>query len=84
MLAPLGQPLAHPARHIDDDDQIGQAVQELVEADGVPEAGAVAPVEAADKLLGAVKAALDGGARTRDLGGSLSTVEMGDAVLARL
>jgi 3-isopropylmalate dehydrogenase len=41
-------------------------------------------VEAADVLLGAVKAALDGGARTRDLGGSLSTVEMGDAVLSKL
>ena len=40
--------------------------------------------EAADLLLGAVKAALDGGARTRDLGGTLSTVEMGDAVLQRL
>ena len=40
--------------------------------------------DAADALLAAVKAALDGGARTRDLGGSLSTVEMGDAVLARL
>ena len=41
-------------------------------------------IEAADRLLGAVKAALDGGARTRDLGGSLSTVEMGDAVLKAL
>jgi len=40
--------------------------------------------DAADALLAAVKAALDGGARTGDLGGSLSTVEMGDAVLARL
>ena len=38
----------------------------------------------ADKLYAAVKAALDGGARTKDLGGSLSTGEMGDAVLARL
>ncbi len=28
--------------------------------------------------------ALEGGARTRDLGGSLSTVQMGDAVLAAL
>jgi 3-isopropylmalate dehydrogenase len=38
----------------------------------------------ADKLYAAVKAALDGGARTKDLGGALSTGEMGDAVLARL
>jgi len=38
----------------------------------------------ADKLFAAVKAALDGGARTRDLGGTLTTVEMGDAVLAGL
>jgi 3-isopropylmalate dehydrogenase len=35
----------------------------------------------ADRLFAAVKAALDGGARTHDLGGSLSTVAMGDAVL---
>ena len=41
-------------------------------------------VEAADALLAAVKAALDSGARTRDLGGSLTTREMGDAVLAAL
>ncbi|ATC33429.1 3-isopropylmalate dehydrogenase [Caulobacter vibrioides] len=41
-------------------------------------------VEAADALLAAVKAALDNGARTRDLGGSLTTHEMGDAVLAAL
>lgn len=41
-------------------------------------------VEAADALLAAVKAALDNGARTRDLGGSLTTREMGDAVLAAL
>lgn len=40
--------------------------------------------EAADALLAAVKAALDNGARTRDLGGSLSTTQMGDAVLAAL
>ena len=40
--------------------------------------------EAADALLAAVKAALDNGARTRDLGGSLTTTEMGDAVLAAL
>ena len=38
----------------------------------------------ADRLSGAVKAALDGGARTRDLGGSMSTTEMADAVLAGL
>ena len=35
----------------------------------------------ADRLFAAVEAALAAGARTRDLGGSLSTVEMGDAVL---
>jgi len=40
--------------------------------------------EAADALLAAVKAALDNGARTRDLGGSLTTTQMGDAVLAAL
>jgi 3-isopropylmalate dehydrogenase len=38
----------------------------------------------ADRLSAAVKAALDGGARTRDLGGQLSTRQMGDAVLAGL
>ena len=38
----------------------------------------------ADRLYAAVKAALDNGARTRDIGGTLSTTEMGDAVLARL
>ena len=38
----------------------------------------------ADKLFAAVKTALDNGARTRDLGGSLSTTEMGDAVLKAL
>ena len=38
----------------------------------------------ADRLFGAVKAALDGGARTRDLGGQLSTTQMGDAVIAAL
>jgi 3-isopropylmalate dehydrogenase len=41
-------------------------------------------IDAADALLAAVKAALDDGARTRDLGGSLSTAQMGDAVLAEL
>jgi len=38
----------------------------------------------ADRLNGAVMAALNRGARTRDLGGDLSTREMGDAVLAGL
>ena len=38
----------------------------------------------ADRLFAAVKSALGGGARTRDLGGSLTTTQMGDAVLARL
>jgi 3-isopropylmalate dehydrogenase len=38
----------------------------------------------ADRVAAAVKAALDGGARTRDIGGTLSTREMGDAVLAAL
>lgn len=41
-------------------------------------------IAAADKLAGAVKAALDAGAKTRDLGGVLSTAEMGSAVLERL
>ena len=41
------------------------------------------PTEA-DRLFAAVSTALENGARTRDLGGSLSTVEMGDAVLAEL
>ena len=41
-------------------------------------------IEEADKLLAAVKTALDGGARTRDLGGSLGTAQMGDAVIAAL
>lgn len=40
--------------------------------------------EAADTLFAAVVRALEGGARTRDLGGALTTVEMGDAVLAAL
>jgi 3-isopropylmalate dehydrogenase len=40
--------------------------------------------EAADRILAAVVRALDAGARTRDLGGSLTTVQMGDAVLATL
>ena len=38
----------------------------------------------AGRVEGAVAAALDGGARTRDLGGSLGTAAMGDAVLAKL
>ncbi|HZZ88676.1 MAG TPA: 3-isopropylmalate dehydrogenase [Caulobacteraceae bacterium] len=38
----------------------------------------------AERLGGAVMAALDSGARTRDLGGDLTTRQMGDAVLAGL
>jgi 3-isopropylmalate dehydrogenase len=38
----------------------------------------------ADRLYAAVKAALDGGARTGDLGGKLTTRQMGDAVIAKL
>lgn len=38
----------------------------------------------ADKLFAAVNKALEDGARTRDLGGALTTVQMGDAVLAAL
>jgi 3-isopropylmalate dehydrogenase len=37
-----------------------------------------------ERLFAAVKAALDGGARTRDLGGQMSTSQMGDAVIAAL
>ncbi len=40
--------------------------------------------DAADRIEAAVTAALVGGARTADLGGSLSTREMGDAVLKAL
>jgi 3-isopropylmalate dehydrogenase len=40
--------------------------------------------EAADRLFAAVTRALDGGARTRDIGGTHSTAQMGDAVLAAL
>ncbi|NYT42919.1 3-isopropylmalate dehydrogenase [Sphingomonas sp. R-74633] len=40
--------------------------------------------EAAQKVERAVEAALAGGARTADLGGSMSTTEMGDAVLKAL
>ena len=38
----------------------------------------------ADRLFAAVEAALAAGARTRDIGGALSTAEMGDAVLKAL
>jgi 3-isopropylmalate dehydrogenase len=38
----------------------------------------------ADRLFAAVNTALERGARTRDLGGQLSTVEMGQAVIAAL
>ena len=38
----------------------------------------------ADRLFVAVERALAAGARTRDLGGTLSTAQMGDAVLAEL
>jgi 3-isopropylmalate dehydrogenase len=40
--------------------------------------------DAADRLRSAVYQALEGGARTRDLGGTLSTAQMGDAVLQEL
>jgi 3-isopropylmalate dehydrogenase len=40
--------------------------------------------EAADRVEAAVEAALDAGARTRDLGGTLTTRQMGDAILAQL
>jgi len=40
--------------------------------------------EAADAIYAAVGKALEAGARTRDLGGSMSTREMGDAVIAGL
>jgi 3-isopropylmalate dehydrogenase len=40
--------------------------------------------DAADRLWAAVGRALDAGARTRDIGGSLTTVQMGDAILAEL
>jgi 3-isopropylmalate dehydrogenase len=38
----------------------------------------------ADRLYAAVEKALENGARTRDLGGALTTAQMGDAVLAEL
>jgi 3-isopropylmalate dehydrogenase len=40
--------------------------------------------ETADRVKAAVEAALAAGARTRDIGGSLSTAQMGDAVLKAL
>lgn len=40
--------------------------------------------DAADRIEAAVAAALESGARTRDLGGSLSTREMGAAIVAAL
>lgn len=40
--------------------------------------------DAADRLSNAVSTALENGARTGDLGGDLSTTEMGDAILAAL
>jgi 3-isopropylmalate dehydrogenase len=40
--------------------------------------------EQADRIEAAVAKALSGGARSPDLGGTMSTSEMGDAVLAAL
>lgn len=40
--------------------------------------------DAADRVEAAVEAALDAGARTRDLGGTLTTRQMGDAIMAGL
>ena len=40
--------------------------------------------EVADRLFAAVRRALDQGARTRDIGGTLSTTQMGEAVIAAL
>ena len=40
--------------------------------------------EAATRVEAAVEAALDAGARTRDLGGALTTRQMGDAILSKL
>jgi len=40
--------------------------------------------ELAGRLFAAVNRALESGARTPDLGGSMSTTQMGDAVLAEL
>ena len=44
----------------------------------------LAQADAADRVDAAVAAALAGGARTGDIGGSLSTSQMGDAVIAAL
>ena len=41
-------------------------------------------IDLADKLGAAVARTLDGGARTRDIGGTLTTSQMGDAVLVEL
>ncbi|MFO0429710.1 MAG: isocitrate/isopropylmalate family dehydrogenase, partial [Hyphomonadaceae bacterium] len=41
-------------------------------------------VALADRLFAAVEAALNNGARTADLGGSLSSADMGTAILAAL
>jgi 3-isopropylmalate dehydrogenase len=40
--------------------------------------------DVADRLFAAVTRALDAGARTGDLGGTMTTVAMGDAVLTQL
>jgi 3-isopropylmalate dehydrogenase len=40
--------------------------------------------DAADRVEAAVEAALDAGARTRDIGGTLGTADMGDAILRHL
>lgn len=40
--------------------------------------------DAADRLFGAVSKALDSGARTGDLGGQMTTQQMGDAIIAAL
>lgn len=45
---------------------------------------AILSFEMAQRLWGAVKVALEEGARTRDIGGRLGTNQMGDAVLKRL
>ncbi len=44
----------------------------------------LARTDLADRLVAAVAAALDGGARTHDLGGEIGTAAMSDAVLAAL
>ncbi len=51
--------------------------------DGAALSASVAP-DLASRVEAAVSAALDGGARTADLGGTLGTAAMGDAVLAGL